>query len=453
MNYGDIPFAADSRLPLSCPSCYRGILPWCFGLAETAPSSYLFTATTGRAAVYVHGAALARVRLHLFALERQCTERRDDYFKSIVGAIGLFRSAFLCRQESLRLQLAAAHLPTLEEMLLPVSQTEAGADHGPCFHCQQQKTHRQGQQSQDGQQQPSAFASEGEDPSETRAKSNKSASPAEASLNGDSSIESSSSNRLNSEPAQGESERNRATDAMEGSSSSFTRQNSNRDRYAGAALCRSVVHLPLVLQLLSPKYRENEVSLCSCRVGDECSSSVATPSTLRLMIVEASAMLLRDRAEYGCFLPFLFQQQLHANQPLKLRGLQRWEEQEEWQKQQQQHVQALLEMRQSQIDDTVPTVARAQLQKQLNDLRQQLQTMQQQLLQLQQQKFLQKLLEGAEGTLCPPAYRKSTVLHGSSTQSDEMEEALPHVAQLGLVFILMVGVVALLFTTVERSSH
>ena len=165
-------------------------------------------------------------------------------------------------------------------------------------------------------------------------------------------------------------------------------------------------------------------------------------------------MLLRERAEYGCFLPFLFQHQMQPNRTRKLRGLQLWEEEEEHQQQQQQHVQALVEMRQGQIDDSTQTTTKAQLQKQLNELRQQLQKMQQQLLQLQQQKFLQKLLrEEAQVPQSYPAPRGSLLLPGSSAESGDREELLSHIAQMGLVFALMMGVGALLFTTIKRSNH
>lgn len=172
------------------------------------------------------------------------------------------------------------------------------------------------------------------------------------------------------------------------------------------------------------------------------------------MLVEASAMLLRERAEYGCFLPFLFQHQMQPNQTRKVRELQRWEEEEKLQQQQQQHVQALVEMRQGQIDDSRQATTKAQLQNQLNELRQQLQKMQQQLLQLQQQKFLQKLLrEEAQAAQPFPVPHGGILIPGNTTEGSEKDELLSHIAQMGLVLALMMGVGALLFTTVKRSNH
>ncbi|KAL8440361.1 hypothetical protein Efla_000249 [Eimeria flavescens] len=411
-------------------------------------------------------------------------------------------------RKALRRQLAASHLATLEEMLLPAPPASGVPAAGACPFCQQQQL-GQAQTRESGEPQQRAVKSclggiisnsqpvtpQSEGPARGSSRSPKT-SPHRAVQKGGrhnslttslqpeglhSDEESYNSSRVSysdtpsnmnsnrrsikrkaatedSSPSQDAGSEERATRMpVDPSGWNETRGSGfHRSTYGGSALCRGAVQLPLVLHLSSSGDGEGAESSCSRWSGSAACGcgSMASPSTLRQMLVEASALLLRERAEYGCFLPFLFQQQLQPDQLRKLHGLQRWEEEVERQKRQRQHVQALIEVRQGQIDRSTVATRKAQLQKQLNDLRQQLQKMQQQLLQLQQQKFLKMLLrEEAEGAQSFSVHHRRVFLPCKTSQGDEREEAATHIAQMGLVLACVMGVGAILFTSIKNSSQ
>ncbi|CDJ36157.1 uncharacterized protein EMH_0037800 [Eimeria mitis] len=219
-------------------------------------------------------------------------------------------------------------------------------------------------------------------------------------------------------------------------------------------ILRDAVHLPLVLQLPLNGTNCGTDSRCTCGEGiGGFSEGVTTPLSLRGMLVEASAVLLRQRAEYGCFLPFLFQQQMLPNRTNKLRGLQQWEDEEKQQREQQQHVEALVDLRQVQIDTHPNTETAMHMQRQLDGLRKQLRKMQQQLLHLQERRFLQELLREEAAAARPyPSPHGRVLLQNSDAEPGEREELLSQVAQTGLVLALMLGVGALLFNSMKRGS-
>ncbi|KAL8448674.1 hypothetical protein Emed_003583 [Eimeria media] len=380
-------------------------------------------------------------------------------------------------KNSLRLQLAGSDLATMEEMLLPVPRMSDGPESvaGVCSHCQQSHMHED-RHDQDSQSQRSASTSKREDrrtkrcagtrrtaslhfeaPSSDESKSSSSnISASDVDDNGENRGLGRSKRKASQGEGQGEVREDSPALTQRGRTNSISRRGSSNSGIdnGSCALYRGAVHLPLVLQLPSCSEGAETGSSCTCWSGSEGCSSVATPATLRQMLVDASAVLLRERAEYGCFLPFLFQHQLQEDQTSKLHGLQRWEEDVERQKRQRQHVEALIEVRQGQIDRSTAATRKVQLQKQLNDLRQQLQKMQQQLLQLQQQKFLRRLLkEEAEGVQAFSVHHGRLLLPCRSRQGDGKEEPVPHIAQMGLVLACVMGVGAILFTSIKNSSQ
>ncbi|CDJ48392.1 hypothetical protein, conserved [Eimeria brunetti] len=250
------------------------------------------------------------------------------------------------------------------------------------------------------------------------------------------------------QPSDSGGELHRRSNKLHGGSTPATKHRCKMQSFSGGPMCLSAVHLPLVLQL-PLSCDDNTPSQCTCRAGvDSFSGAVTTPLSLRGMLVEASAVLLRQRAEYGCFLPFLFQQQMLPNRAHKLRGLQQWEYEEKQQRKQQQHVEALVDLRQGQIDSHPNADTAMRMQRQLDGLREQLRRMQQQLLNLQERKFLQELLrEETSGALPYPVPDGRVLLQNTDTGNCEREELLSQVAQTGLVLALMLGVGAMLFNT------
>ncbi|KAL8270949.1 hypothetical protein Esti_005104 [Eimeria stiedai] len=378
-------------------------------------------------------------------------------------------------KNSLRLQLAGSDLATLEEMLLPVPRMSDGPGSAAivCSHCQQRHMHDT-RQNQGSQPQRGALISKREDsctkrcagssrtesphsevPSSGESKSSSSISASDVDSNGETRSRGRSKRMASQGGGQTRARRESPTPTQRRrtNSNNSRRSSSSWTDHGNSALYRGAVHLPLVLHLLACSESEETASSCACWSGSEGCSSVATPATLRQMLVDASAVLLRDRAEYGCFLPFLFQHQLQADQTGKLHGLQRWEEDVERQKRQRQRVEALIEARQGQIDRSTAPTRKVQLQKQLNDLRQQLQKMQHQLLQLQQQKFLKRLLKEETGAQTFSIHHGRLVLPCKSRQAEGKEEPVPHIAQMGLVLACVMGVGAILFTSIKSSSQ
>ncbi|KAL8450505.1 hypothetical protein Emag_003134 [Eimeria magna] len=379
------------------------------------------------------------------------------------------------QEETSERRLAGSDLATLEEMLLPVPLMSDGSKSvaSVCSHCQQRHMHEE-RHDQDSQSQKGAVTSEREDsrtkrcPGSSRTASSRSEVPSsdesksssisasDVDDNGETRTLGRSKRKASQGTGQAGVRKNSPTLAQRGRTNSNNKRGSsiNGIGKGNSVLYRGAVHLPLVLHLPSCSESEETGSSCTCWSGSEGCSSVATPATLRQMLVDASAVLLRERAEYGCFLPFLFQHQLQEDQTKKLHGLQRWEEDVERQKRQRQHVEALIEVRQGQIDRSTAATRKVQLQKQLNDLRQQLQKMQQQLLQLQQQKFLRRLLkEEAEGVQAFSVHHGHLLLPCKSRQGDGKEEPVPHIAQMGLLLACVMGVGAILFTSIKNSSQ
>ena len=374
--------------------------------------------------------------------------------------------AFWYSRGILRLQLAASDLATLEEMLLPLHPTPRGPN--ACAHCQgtvrEKECHPSKLHSE--QEAPllgkgfcsSSIASTGKYPDganpdteepETLIPGN-SAESINNSLSGGSSKIGSQGQPTNG----GYEGEGRRGDKFEEGSSPASRHRCKMQSPSGVPLCLSAVHLPLVLQLPLSGTIGDKDSRCTCRAGiDRVSEAVTTPLSLRSMLVEASAVLLRQRAEYGCFLPFLFQQQMLPNRTHKLRGLQQWEDEEKQQREQQQHVAALMDLRQGQIDSHPDTGTAMHMQRQLDGLREQLRKMQQELLHLQERRFLQDLLKEEAAEARPyPSPNGRVLPQARDKENGEREELLPQVAQTGLVLALMLGVGALLFNNMKRGN-
>ncbi|KAL8434155.1 hypothetical protein ACSSS7_003337 [Eimeria intestinalis] len=404
----------------------------------------------------------------------------EEYLYRLQSSVPFVEAKQVSRaKESLRVQLAGSDLATLEEMLLPETRVTGGPESVSivCSHCQQRHMH-DNRQNQDSQLQKGDMAgSRGDSGSERCAGSSRTAS-SHYGVHGSDESKSSRSNISASEvdinwgtksrggsrrrafqgpsPAQARVTGESPTPTRSGrANSNHRRWSSNRGcDHGNSVLYRGAVHLPLVLHLPASSEIGETGTSCARWFDSEDCSSIATPATLRQMLVDASAVLLRERAEYGCFLPFLFQHQLQADQASKLQGLRRWEEDVERQKRQRQHVEALIGVRQGQIDRSTAAIRKVQLQKQLNNLRQQLQKMQQQLLQLQQQKFLKRLLrEEAEGAQAFSVHHGRLLLPCTSRQAHGKEEPAPHIAQMGLALACVMGVGAILFTSIKNSSQ
>ncbi|CDI83759.1 hypothetical protein, conserved [Eimeria praecox] len=354
----------------------------------------------------------------------------------------------------LRLQLAASDLATLEEMLLPLHSTP----HAPeaCAHC-----HKLYQPSEvPSESEPALIgggfcnsdsgrgymSSDGKAPDTHGPQTLKLEDYAESN-----NISSSSENA--SHASDGGCENYRRDDKLEMESAPASRYRCKMQSFSGIPLCLGAVHLPLVLHLPLSGTSVDAASRCTCKAGmGSCTEAVTTPLLLRGMLVEASAVLLRQRAEYGCFLPFLFQQQMLPNRKYKLRGLQQWEYAEKQQREQQQRVEALVDLRQGQIDSHPNADTAMYMQRQLNGLRDQLRKMQQQLVYLQERRFLQELLkeEAVTARSFPSPHGKTFSLN-SNMENGEREELLSQMTQTGLVLALMLGFGAVLFNSMKRS--
>ncbi|CDJ64598.1 LOW QUALITY PROTEIN: hypothetical protein, conserved [Eimeria necatrix] len=232
-------------------------------------------------------------------------------------------------------------------------------------------------------------------------------------------------------------------------------KSSSRRGFEGGSHCLSAVQLPLVLKLPASSGMDKELPPCACcEESDRGSTSVATPLALRRKSAEAFALLLRRRAEYNCFLPFLFQQQIHSNRPRKLYLLQQWEDEELQQGEQQQHVEALVGLRLLQTNSQPYTGNNVRTQRHLDKLREHLHKMNHQLLQLQEKRFLHRLLSKQELTLHPLLRpHRSMLLLDNVTECGKRRELLSQVAQIGLLVALMMGTGALLLNSVARGDH
>ncbi|CDJ61056.1 hypothetical protein, conserved [Eimeria maxima] len=363
----------------------------------------------------------------------------------------------------LRLQLAASDLATLEEMLLPLHPKPWGPE--ACAHCQK-RMHEKDQLSQVHSEPWSFLLTRGlfngdtvnsENPSDaTNQDTPEAQRPRDDNEEGINNSVSGCIRKACSQrqPTEGEGEGGLRPDTLEEASAPANGLRCKMQGSSGIPRGLNAVHLPLVLQLPLSDTSGGKDSRCACTERTSGSSEeVTTPLSLRGMLVEASAGLLHRRAEYGCFLPFLFQQQMQPNRTQKLRGLQQWEHQEKQQREQQEHVEALVDLRQWQIDRHPNIDTAMQMQRQLDGQREQLRKMQQQLLHLQEKRFLQELLtEEAELVPPHPSPQRSVFLRNSGTDSGEREELLSQLAQTGVVLALMLGVGTILFSSMKRGN-
>ncbi|OEH77663.1 uncharacterized protein LOC34617996 [Cyclospora cayetanensis] len=361
---------------------------------------------------------------------------------------------------TLRLQLASADLATLEEMFLPVHQDVEKYECAACRHRKRQQAFAEGRQSPPQQlPHPETLPTVGKCSSSTIPFSGPESvchSP-EVFASENAEVEKGHGGPfIQSQPLDDEADDSQGRTRFEDTSCVSNGESvGNSTSFGGASLCRSAVHLPLVLQLPLGSGNEENNFTCTCWAGN-CSDriAIATPVSLRQMLVDASAMLLRQRAEHRCFLPFLFQHQMQPNRTLKLRGLQEWERDEQRQRQQQEHMEALVEMRQGQINNNPHAATKQHLQRQLDKLRQQLRRMQRQLLHLQERRFLQRLLRDETAVSHFLTLPDNTLLiPNGTTETEEKEEMLSHRTQMGLLVAFMIGVGVLLFTTIKRSNH
>ncbi|CDJ43454.1 hypothetical protein, conserved [Eimeria tenella] len=232
-------------------------------------------------------------------------------------------------------------------------------------------------------------------------------------------------------------------------------KSSSRKGFEGGSPCLSAVQLPLVLKLPVGSGMDKELPPCAgCEESDRGGTSAAIPFALRRKPAEAFALLLRRRAEYKCFLPFLFQQQIHSNRPHKLCFLQHWEDEELQQREQQQQVEALVGLRLLQTNSQPNTGNTVRMQRHLDKLREHLHKMNHQLLQLREKRLLQRLLSKQELSLHPLLRpHQSMLLLDNVTECGKRRELLSQVAQIGLLVALMMGTGTLLFNSVSRRDH